>query len=529
MLTVCMPAWFPLVFMLVTLMFTCTFGWLVYSGDLQVLVPDLLSRLEEDVEEYPRLQRTPATLTVKWRKAGTGWARSSASTPWPAAARPTHGSMGRHPRGQLNEAVGSPQYPAAAAAAGCGSAEQVAVLTAAATKLLKQHLPASGFSLTLLNIGATGFKAQPCPRAGGGIQQFLAPKRHPGSSAAAGGVAATAAASAALEEAALPGTDLLQQAKAATEARRDYSKASKGSNSRPSWSPTPASMLSSIGAGSSQQATGAAVGRVMLSKRQERRLWELAMQKQSLEQQAPAQHQQQQQHLKGIRGQQASNSQQQGAREQPTQQQDGLQPAKDLWQAALHPGYLLDAAAPQPHPQQPQQPSAPPYCCASKQQGCDPPKHQTDSTSGHHQPQPRSANHVPEPLHSIQHPSIGDPSPDGSRIASEGAAGAVCGKRHAAPDADSAGEPVVAHPAKRLASHSSHSQPEGVAPTCGSEPPGVTCGSEPPSGTCQASPSSDAAVVLHGLPHSCATNLHDVDGWGVMMCEVLEEFEEDPC
>ena len=90
---------------------------------MRVLAPDLLARLAEDAAEHGR---GAATLTLKWRCKGQGWARTSASCAMPAA-------------GASGAATAAPAVVAAAAA------------------LLARHIGAGPFHLTLLNLGATGF------------------------------------------------------------------------------------------------------------------------------------------------------------------------------------------------------------------------------------------------------------------------------------------------------------------------------------------------------------------------------------
>lgn len=52
-------------------------------SQLQVLAPDLLALLHQEFEES---RRRPQTLTLKWRRRGEGWSRTSASCPMPLAA-----------------------------------------------------------------------------------------------------------------------------------------------------------------------------------------------------------------------------------------------------------------------------------------------------------------------------------------------------------------------------------------------------------------------------------------------------------
>ncbi|GBF90329.1 DNA polymerase iota [Raphidocelis subcapitata] len=95
---------------------------------LQVLVPDLLARVHEEWLEH---RRRPRTLTVKWRKKGAGWQRSSASAPLP-----------------LPGPLAAPPGPG-----------EVAAVVRAAAQLLKQQLPGP-FNLSLINVGVTSFKEE---------------------------------------------------------------------------------------------------------------------------------------------------------------------------------------------------------------------------------------------------------------------------------------------------------------------------------------------------------------------------------
>jgi hypothetical protein len=92
---------------------------------VRVLAPDLLARLEEEQREGGR---RAGTLTLKWRHAGAGWQRASASAPMPPAV----------------------------ASSGGGEAERADALVAAAMALLRRHL-AEPFDLSLINLGATAF------------------------------------------------------------------------------------------------------------------------------------------------------------------------------------------------------------------------------------------------------------------------------------------------------------------------------------------------------------------------------------
>lgn len=51
-------------------------GFAAAEAVVELLVPDLLARLREEWAENGRL---PGLLTLKWRFAGTGYRRSSAS------------------------------------------------------------------------------------------------------------------------------------------------------------------------------------------------------------------------------------------------------------------------------------------------------------------------------------------------------------------------------------------------------------------------------------------------------------------
>ncbi|KAL4422612.1 hypothetical protein ABPG75_008809 [Micractinium tetrahymenae] len=174
-----------------------------------VLAPDLLTRLQEELEDGGR---RAATLTVKWRHRGTGWQRTSASCPMPPAV--------------LSKAA--PQE------------QQVAALASAAMGLLRRHLQ-EPFDLTLINLGATSFSDSAAAgsrdiaamfvgsRAGAGASQAAGAST---GASAAGGAAAAAAAAAARPAWQQPGSASLpspEAARAAAEAsaqqRRSYSAA----------------------------------------------------------------------------------------------------------------------------------------------------------------------------------------------------------------------------------------------------------------------------------------------------------------
>jgi hypothetical protein len=93
----------------------------------QVLVPDLLARVHE---EWAERRRRPHTLTVKWRRKGAGWQRSSASAPMPLP-------------GPLAAPPGE---------------REAAAVAKAALQLLRQHLSSDPFDLSLINVGVTNIK-----------------------------------------------------------------------------------------------------------------------------------------------------------------------------------------------------------------------------------------------------------------------------------------------------------------------------------------------------------------------------------
>jgi len=132
-----------------------------------------LVRLAEDAEEYGR---APATLTLKWRRKGEGWTRTSGSAPMPPAA--------------LGGAPG---------AAGA--------LVAAAAALLARHVGPAPFHLTLLNLGATGFAPRGRRGTAPALARLLGQEARPGP---AGDSAAAAPAAPAVAAGQLTG------------ARRDY-------------------------------------------------------------------------------------------------------------------------------------------------------------------------------------------------------------------------------------------------------------------------------------------------------------------
>lgn len=92
---------------------------------LTVLAPDLITRLDEDANEY---KRRPKLLTLKWRLRGQGWSRKSASTQMPAT-------------------VISTTLPIR---------ERSTSLVQVAKQLLLKSVPKE-FCLSLVNLGATNF------------------------------------------------------------------------------------------------------------------------------------------------------------------------------------------------------------------------------------------------------------------------------------------------------------------------------------------------------------------------------------
>jgi hypothetical protein len=55
---------------------------------LRVIVPDLVARLFEELEES---NRWPRSMTVKWRLRVSGWLRAGASAQLPGGFRPSAG------------------------------------------------------------------------------------------------------------------------------------------------------------------------------------------------------------------------------------------------------------------------------------------------------------------------------------------------------------------------------------------------------------------------------------------------------
>ena len=151
-------------------------------GQTEVDIQRLQSELARLQEEHQQRRRRPATLTLKWRIRGTGWAGSS--TGWARSSASTAMPLSSQALAQQG-----------------GSAEAVQQLVAAAEKLLAKHLGAE-FNLSLLNLGATNFKEEGAAGAAGGIARFLVPAAADGKAAAsasgcdaaAGGTAAGAAA-----------------------------------------------------------------------------------------------------------------------------------------------------------------------------------------------------------------------------------------------------------------------------------------------------------------------------------------------
>lgn len=490
---------------------------------MQVLVPDLIDRLQEDAQEFPQLQRTPSTLTVKWRKSGTGWARSSASTPWPAAAKVPPVQQAQLAPASILQHHLQHQQDGLGSTAAAGSASAIAALTAAATNLLKQHLPASGFSLTLLNIGATGFKGKPGPGLGGGIQQFLMPKQPSaqavpvlGAGAAVAALAAAAAApvlastihSPAQSAAAagswpagaagpvggLAGGDLLQQARAATEARRDYNRANRSSSSELPWLPQHSNYLNHTQQqqqqhtanrlNSAQQHNQGTVGggQVMMTKRQERRLWELAMQRQQ-------QHQQQQGQLTQPLAPSPTSCMQ-----PPTHQQQ--QGSGKVQAPAVH-------SPPFQQQSQQQMPCSSPSQHASTDtqalQGCGDErllKRQCLVRNGD-SPATAADTHMAQVSHNAAETSA--PAAMSAAFAGRSAAAAVLHK-------------------------SERAQPVQVVLTATGNAVNSAMAIDAASGA-GCSYSAEQDVGGQGAAWQC-TNLHSVEGWGLVVCEVLEDFDD---
>ncbi|GFR42034.1 hypothetical protein Agub_g2851, partial [Astrephomene gubernaculifera] len=123
--------------------FRCCSSRAAAEAVVRVLAPDLLGRL---AEEWAENRRRPATLTLKWRLAGTGWTRTSASADMPPNLLSCLPYL----------AGGKHAEPA-----------QVELLVRVATQLLFRHLR-EPFHLTLINIGATNFKQEGGAGGGGG-------------------------------------------------------------------------------------------------------------------------------------------------------------------------------------------------------------------------------------------------------------------------------------------------------------------------------------------------------------------------
>lgn len=107
------------------------------------LAPDLISRLNEDKEEYSRM---PKVFTVKWRYPGS-WAFKSSSMPMPT---------------ELLSACVPLEH-------------RLEILVEIAMKLLSQSLGRQPFSIVVLNVGATSFtcSSHGSPGASHDIRSFL--------------------------------------------------------------------------------------------------------------------------------------------------------------------------------------------------------------------------------------------------------------------------------------------------------------------------------------------------------------------
>jgi len=102
-----------------------------------VLAPDLLARLREEDEEN---RRVPSRLVMQWRLQGEGWKRHSASCSLPTQ--------------MLDWKPGT------------GDEKRTNSLITAACKLLSTNVQ-EPFDLTLINLGATGFRDRPSGGGGG--------------------------------------------------------------------------------------------------------------------------------------------------------------------------------------------------------------------------------------------------------------------------------------------------------------------------------------------------------------------------
>jgi hypothetical protein len=130
---------------------------LLAQAVLEVLVPDLLSRLYEDCEEF---RRAPHTLTLKWRIQGSGYHRTSASCQMPLLPTAFRRAPSAPVAPPAATAPGVPAWVVATSAPAAGGGvvrEHAAALVQCAMAMLQRNL-SPPFNLSLLNIGATNFK-----------------------------------------------------------------------------------------------------------------------------------------------------------------------------------------------------------------------------------------------------------------------------------------------------------------------------------------------------------------------------------
>lgn len=165
-------------------------------------------------------RRRPATLTVKWRHAGKGWERSSASCAMPSQVLSNRAGEEQQASRQhaccTARSQDSRRYPCRQGCLGtvtrrhlaaaqiqlpaCLHPPQVAAIAAAALGLLRRSL-LEPFDLSLINLGATAFSEGPAGAGAAAGTRNIAEMFAAGRTAAAG-AAAAAAATAGVSEAA---------------------------------------------------------------------------------------------------------------------------------------------------------------------------------------------------------------------------------------------------------------------------------------------------------------------------------------
>ena len=118
---------------------------------LRVLAPDLLSRLEEDAAEF---RRAAATLTVRWRSRVYS-TKAQQHGQQQAAAKPTR---------TFRSSSASCPMPVLVHSSRASREHKAELIVGAAASVLRRHLPAQGFSLAALNLGAANL--QPCSGSG---------------------------------------------------------------------------------------------------------------------------------------------------------------------------------------------------------------------------------------------------------------------------------------------------------------------------------------------------------------------------